>query len=33
MEAKLNLLNSNWDQVVSTTGRLLKSDPSNMQVR
>ena len=32
MEAQLYLLKGNWDQVVATTGRLLKSDPSNMQV-
>ena len=27
------LQRSDWDQVVATTGRLLKSDPSNLQVR
>lgn len=31
MDAKLHLLRNDWDQVVVTTGRLLKSDPSNLQ--
>ena len=31
MEAKLLLQRGDWDQVVATTGRLLKNEPSNLQ--
>ncbi len=30
-DAKLHLARKDYDQVVATTGRLLKSDPSNLQ--
>jgi DnaJ family protein C protein 3 len=31
MEATLLLRRGDWDQVVATTGRLLKNEPSNLQ--
>lgn len=31
MEAKLHLAREDWDQVVAVTGRLLKSEPNNME--